>query len=285
VFTTRKMSIKSFAFWLFAFSIQVFAFNQTEINPVAPTTQSETAVEKAPEAVADFKQQSQETQLSITTANAWLQPFSASYNLLQKGKKRGSATRILQKLPNNQWQLSISTEAKIFLFKDKREEQSLFEITADQLKPLHYQYHVKNSFSKKQTEEYYDWEKKQLKGHNDNFSWDVPLKSPIADPLNYQILIRKKLIEGQKTGTIEIPVSGKGEVRTRVFKILGEEQLSILGKKISTLILSRKVEDRTTLFWMAPQYQYIPVKIYQEENGEEQATLELQEIHTIAKNP
>lgn len=94
----------------------------------------------------------------------------------------------------------------------------------------------------------------------------------------------------QKDKTITYPkkltlkVSGKDSIKDREFLIEGGENIKTSAGNFESVKIIRKSGTRTTVFWMAKKLNYIPIKIYQEKEGEEQATMILSYIQFQDKN-
>lgn len=222
----------------------------------------------------------------------WLKPYAAHYRVYRGGDKKGKVTRELS-LEQNLWTLSSYSKVSIFLFSDKRTEVTTFKWQANQLKTLSYIYQIKNTFSKKKTEEYFDWQLNIIQGHRDKkLNWQLPLEENVYNPLSYQIAIRQQLMRYKKLkdSKIERPekltlkVSSKGTIKDRVFLIEKNESIKTPAGVFETVKLLRKSGSRTTIFWLAEELDYIPIKIYQEKEGEEQATMMLAKLSFKDKN-
>ncbi len=221
-----------------------------------------------------------------STPPKWLKPYSAHYRITRHGKKKGQATRELSHL-QNLWTLSSYSKVSIFLFSDKRTEVTTFRWENFQLKTLSYNYLIKNSFSKKNTEENFDWEQKIIQGHRDkDLHWKIALEDEVYNPLSYQLVIRQQLIKLQKKNQgilvfpqkLSIKVSGKGAIKIRQILVEKFEDIVTPAGTFTAAKLIKTSGSRTTIFWMAKKLDYIPVKIYQQKKGKEQATMVLSDI-------
>ncbi|HFB67085.1 MAG TPA: DUF3108 domain-containing protein [Aeromonadales bacterium] len=216
----------------------------------------------------------------------WLKPYVAHYRVYRGGDKKGKVTRELS-VKQNLWTLTSYSKVSVFLFSDKRTEITTFRWEDSSLKTLSYIYQIKNSFSKKKTEEYFDWRLKIIRGHRDKkLNWQIPLEDNVYNPLSYQLAIRQQLMEfnTDKDKKITLPqkltlkVSAKGVVKERVFLIENEESIKTADGIFDAVKITRENGTRTTTFWMAKKLNYIPIKIYQEKEGKEQATMVLSDI-------
>ncbi len=218
-----------------------------------------------------------------TTSSFELKPYTANYIFTRKNKKRGTASRILNKISQYKWELIFTSKASTFFFTDNRVEHSIFNWKKQTIQPLFYQYIIKNSFKTKQTEEVFDWTKKTITGHNNKKKWQYKFPPDITDPLNHQILFGKFLSKDKTLKNLPFTVSEKGQGKNRSYKVQASETLTIGTKKYNSIKLIRKRPNRSTIIWLAEELNFIPVKIYQEKDGEEQATLTLSDVKFSTK--
>ncbi len=234
-----------------------------------------------------------ENKLHDLTTPTWLKPYSAQYKVTRGGDKKGVASRVLS-VQNNIWKLISYSKVSIFLFSDKRTEVTTFKWLDHHLKTLSYLYEIKNSFSKKKTREFFDWDLKIIRGSRDKKgSWQLPLEEDIYNSLSHQIVIRQFLISHQAKNhtnntaktptTISFKISAKGHIKSREYQILNSDTVQTPAGEFNAIKIVRQSGSRKTIFWMAPKFNYIPIKIYQEKKGAEQGTMVLTNIN-FSKN-
>ena len=216
----------------------------------------------------------------------WLKPYSASYTIFRDDDKSGKATRSLKK-SGESWELLSYSKAKVLFFTDKRTEKSIFQ-WHQSLHPLSYFYEIKNSFKKQLTKEFFDWDLKVIRGKRTNKNqWQIPLKEGISDPLNHQLLLREQLIEINNSAqsfsnkTFSFDITSKGTIQKRSYQLVAEETITTKAGDFESYKLVRERGSRKTILWMAKELDFIPVKIYQEKDGEEQGTMVLNNITTF----
>jgi hypothetical protein len=222
------------------------------------------------------------------TSPKWLKPYSASYNIYRGGDVSGSATRSLKKT-KQVWELLSYSKAKVLFFTDKRTEKSEF-IWNQNLQPISYLYEIKNSFKKQLTKEFFDWELKIIRGSRSNKNqWQIPLKQGVTDPLSHQLLLREKLIKLKNSKqpfskqNFTFNVTSKGTIQQRSYQLVAEETITTQAGDFDTYKLVRDRGTRKTILWMAIKLDFIPVKIYQEKDGDEQATMAISKIEFPAQ--
>jgi len=105
----------------------------------------------------------------------------------------------------------------------------------------------------------------------------VALKNDQLNRLSYQIQLRRDLINGKSP--LEYQVISRGRVKTYKFETQGEETLETPLGNIKAVKVKRirKDNDRETLLWFAPQWNYLLVQLWQREKGGEDYKIVLQQ--------
>lgn len=98
---------------------------------------------------------------------------------------------------------------------------------------------------------------------------EIELQPYYLGPVSYQLQLRRDLI--QPDSPLKYTVISHGKIKDFQFERLGEEVISTEIGDITALKI-RRIRDnkeRETIFWMAEEYDYLPVKVWQrEEDGE-----------------
>lgn len=98
---------------------------------------------------------------------------------------------------------------------------------------------------------------------------EIPLAGNYFGPISYQLQMSKDLSAGRDKFCYNVLMRGK--VKEYCFEPTGEQVLDTPLGEINTVQMRRIREDqeRETLFWLAPQWDYLLVKLWQkEEDGE-----------------
>jgi len=105
------------------------------------------------------------------------------------------------------------------------------------------------------------------------FEWvkDLPENLEIFDPLNAQIQIRKKVMQGAQTFSLLLPEIKTGEIESNQYKLNADADC-LVGEKIyqcKVVKRERPQENRTTTYFLSPELGYLIVKIEdQDKNGD-----------------
>lgn len=98
---------------------------------------------------------------------------------------------------------------------------------------------------------------------------EIPLLDNYFGPLGYQLQMSRDLAKTQNKYCYQVLM--RGNVKDYCFEPTGAQVLDTVLGKINTVQMRRIREDqeRETLFWLAPQWDYLLVKLWQkEEDGE-----------------
>ncbi len=193
-----------------------------------------------------------------------LLPYRAEYHISHDGLST-TAQRSLQR-DGEHWRLS--QQASLFFL--KVDEESLIENRDGQLRPLRYRY--SNNVNSKQNQHIvFDWARGIVSDNKTQKPWQKALKSDYSDQLSSQLQLRQMLVNGElgeaSTQTI---VKKKGKLKTYRIERLGEERLNTDIGALDTVKLRRHREGSSseTFIWLAPQLNYLIVKLEQFEDDQ-----------------
>jgi hypothetical protein len=113
------------------------------------------------------------------------------------------------------------------------------------------------------------------------FEWvkDLPDNLEIFDPLNAQIQIRKKVMQGAQTFSLLLPEIKTGEIESNQYKLNADADC-LVGEKIyqcKVVQRERPQENRTTTYFLSPELGYLIVKI-EDQDSKGDTLLELKSI-------
>jgi len=85
------------------------------------------------------------------------------------------------------------------------------------------------------------------------------------------VAIMQDLLQG-KRGDLSYPVADRDEMNTQLYRLVGNEKLDTALGVLNSLKVQRIRENpngKTTTLWLAPDRQFVPVRIQQKEgNGD-----------------
>ncbi len=210
-----------------------------------------------------------------------LRPFETSYDFVWHDMNAGTASFALQRLSDNEWSYTSRTEPRgLFhlISAANAALQSRMSIGPGGVRPLHFSARQGNS-GKVMADVSFDWEQLRATGRMDDVDVDVPLRAGVQDDLSVQVALINALATG--TTPTGIALFDKAGVRDYEYTQVGTETLHTPLGEIATIIYRshRSNSPRSTRFWCAPAYGYIPVRAQQQRVDEVEWTMELRQLH------
>ncbi len=203
--------------------------------------------------------------------------FTANYRASANGLG-ASALRKLQILDGDLYQLSNSLEAMLAGQVIARLSQtSEFYLNSHQLIPQSYDY-LLSGISTRTTAISYDWDAGIAASSNNDQSSSIKLVSGVMDELSHQFALRLQIQRGE-TENLEFQLIDDDEIAVNRYRLLGKEILNTtLGRLNSTQLELQQAEgsQRTTKIWLADDWQYLLIKIEQEDQSGLHIKLELE---------
>jgi hypothetical protein len=225
--------------------------------------------------------------LSLSTSLSSLAepaPFRAVYKADYKGLPVSAVgIRELKILENGEYVLSSSANS----FLATVTEQSLFRIEEQELVPLEYQYKRSGVGKNKKIKLTFDWPEGKVSDEAEG--WEIEITPGILDKLLYQFRMREDLekaaLNNEPWPSMTYQIADGGRLKTYDFKVTGEEELETPVGNINTVkvIRVRKSEDRSTSFWLAPDYEFMLIRLQQIEKKNRGFELHLEEAEFDGK--
>ena len=196
--------------------------------------------------------------------NSALKPYRANYRISKDGVV-AEVKRELQQLPGDRWRLSDS--ARILFF--RLEETAEAQLHESHITPLHYRYRQGPGKSRNQ-DIHYDWEQATARVELDDKIREVPLGLPTYDKLSLQLQLRLDLLSGRLEQPRSYRLVDRGRIKHYRIEKIGEEILTLGKRQIQTVKLRQHSEgkDKETFIWVAPDLDYLIVRIVHEEDDE-----------------
>lgn len=132
--------------------------------------------------------------------------------------------------------------------------------------PRHYSYKRSGLGKSREEELNFDWEKHTVNNPLKNTSWAMVGNHDIQDDLSYQLQLRQDLMAGKKKFIYRIS-NGK-KIKEYYFEVVDEEILNTPLGNVQTVKVKRSYtkDARATYAWFAKDYQYLLIRLQQEEN-------------------
>lgn len=194
-----------------------------------------------------------------------LHPYRAEYQISHNGLSTVAKRELARR--GEHWVLSQN--ARIFFL--KVDEEALIETTDSGLRPLRYDY--ENSVSSKRNQRIrFDWQRNTVADKKARKPWSFELKDNYTDQLSSQLQLRQQLLAGSfdDNGHIEQTIISNGKIKTYRIEKLGEESVETALGNFDTVKLRRHREGSSseTFIWMAPELNFLIVKMEQVEDDD-----------------
>ena len=177
-----------------------------------------------------------------------------------------TVTNRLTKTADNQYDLLFKADSMIGNITEHSKMQ--WHPAQQTITPLHYSY-ARRGLSKDRTAELtFDWKNKSVTNNVQKTSWQMDIAQRVQDKLSYQIQMQQDLLNGKKDFAYQIADGGR--LKEYKFTAVGEEILDTPLGKVNTLKVkrSRENDERVTYAWLAKEWNYLLVRLQQEEKGE-----------------
>jgi hypothetical protein len=160
---------------------------------------------------------------------------------------------------------------------------STFSMIDENITTKNYLIQVRPKFVNRDQEVNFDYNNLSIESVGRD-SWQTYIDKDLKamDPLNAQIQIRLNLINQMKEFSIQLVEIKNGAVEENFYEIIGEDICSIGSKDYECVILKRqrKKESRETLYYLAPELDYMFLKII-DTGPERTQKLEMLEILSL----
>ncbi|WP_333797490.1 DUF3108 domain-containing protein [Rheinheimera sp.] len=217
-----------------------------------------------------------EEQVSSASDKAALQPFEAKYLIYRSGKQHGEASRYLQ-TDGQSYELGYHSKISWLIFSDERNERSRFYLQDGRIKPTQYLMKRSGTGPSRHYELNLDWAGKSLKVDKNQKLKKVNWNDNWLDLLSFHSQIVLDLKAG-KTDFVYDVLNRHGETRNYKYKVATEEWLSLPFGKIKAIRIERygQSPDKQVYAWVAPELDYLLVRLWQSEDNVEQFDVQLQ---------
>ena len=133
--------------------------------------------------------------------------------------------------------------------------------------PTIYTYKRKGLGKNRDTQLNFDWSKNEVTNVKNNTILALEPAKKIQDSLSYQFQLRQDLMAGKKD--LRYLITDGKKTKDYKFEIMGEETLDTPLGQVNAVKIKRSEENdkRAIYAWFAKDFQYLLVRLQQEENG------------------
>ena len=194
--------------------------------------------------------------------------FSATYSLSQAGITLAELERKGHRARDGSYIIESVAEprglAAWFLDGDTR-ERSHWTLKDGRVIPLHYTYRENGGSRKKHMDLEYSWEEGVVTDRDSGKHWKLPADT--QDQTSIQFAIMHRLQRGERE--FRYPLLDGKRIRQHHYRVTGRKTLDTRLGRVEVIGVReiRPEGKRYSLFWCAPRYGYLPVRIEQHKRG------------------
>lgn len=207
--------------------------------------------------------------LASTASFALPAAFTASYDVKKSGMTLGNMQTSLN-YQGNQYHYhkkSKTTGVASLFSNDVIVENANGIFNGEYLQPRTYLFHHKSKRKDREIHTSFQSATKISGSHNNN-AFSLNASADSIDRATMELAIARDLLKGKKN--FSYTVIEKDKQKRYDLKPLGEEILTLNGKKYhcKKMMVERDNTNRKTIFWLAKETDFIPVKINHIEKGD-----------------
>lgn len=216
-------------------------------------------------------------------ATLHMTPFRMRYHVLRNGWHLGNAVFVLEH-DKGDWHFhsraKASGLASLFVH-STFSESSRFRVADGVLRPLEYRY-TDSGNADHDEHVVFDWAKHRVTDAKGDKKKTFPLVPGMLDRLTAQLELSRELASGTQLAPSYVVVNDV-EIKRFHLKRHGRDEIGTPAGSYHTVRVARVDPEskRTTTFWLAPKYEWLPVKIEQREPGKATLTFVLSKLQWL----
>ena len=196
--------------------------------------------------------------------------FDAQYTLHAGDLEVGTTKVSLSPLGDGRFEyttFSRTTGLAALLGKREIRERSIWEPTDPHIRSLRYHYE-RTGTKERHVEVIFDWSEGRVTNHVDGETWRMEVPEPTFDRQNHILALMRDLASGTRPSSYRIADGGK--LKTYRFSHLGHARITTALGEFDTVVMerTRSGATRRTTFWLAPAFDYLPLRIEHREDGD-----------------
>lgn len=202
---------------------------------------------------------------NFATANSQPQLFDNEYKTRLYGFNIVVTNRLTQ-LNSSEYQLLFKFDSMLGSITET--SRMLWDSEKKVVIPQHYIYKRRGLGKDRDADLRFDWNKKIVANHVQKSQWQMDIVEKVQDKLSYQLQLQQEFIAGKEKFTYKI--ADGGHLKEYKFEKVGEEILKTPLGKVRTVKVkrSRDNDERITYAWLAKDWNYMLVRLQQEEKGD-----------------
>lgn len=192
-----------------------------------------------------------------------ISPYSATYTFNLDNKAFGTAVRTLSK-QGNQWLYDFNARIPVMA---TASEKSTFSLVNNQVVSQHYQRQYKILVHNQTTTMDFNPASKTIKVQRDKKASQLAWQPGVLDDLNIEVQLREDLKKGGLKPSYLIAEAK--DITARQFVNEGSVKVNTPSGNYDTVKvrINHHKKDKSTIFWLAPSLDYLPVKVSHSDDG------------------
>lgn len=206
-------------------------------------------------------------------------PFTATYQVSYRGFGAGSLTFSLERDPATgryiyETRAAPSALARLVV-SSAAVERSVMEIDESGVRPIEWRLDDGRSSDKGDGELHFDWANGVVAGRIEREDIRFPTEPNMQDRQSITIAVVTALLRGQEPGTY--PMIDDNRVKRYAYAKKGGETVESKLGPVETVIYesTRPGSSRVSRFWLAPKFEYAPVRAEQIRKGKVETVMVL----------
>lgn len=210
-----------------------------------------------------------------------LKPYDARYEVQRGGSNYGEAVRSLVRNEDGTFHLHNETEISFLFLSDVRRYDAQFSFVENQVSPQEFYFKRSGTGRNKTLHVRFDTVSQQVIEVASGAPLPMEWTASLIDEASMLEQLRFDLANDDAQEFSYAIVDDKGERDTQKFRRGEVETLQLPYGEVDAVRVQRIRENsrRETLFWFAPAHDYILVKMVQRKEGDEVATLLLEQLN------
>ncbi|QYK03288.1 DUF3108 domain-containing protein [Shewanella psychrotolerans] len=217
--------------------------------------------------------------VNVGAAEQPLAPQTAEYQVNYGSIELGKARYQLPAPEGDLYQYRFDSDVSLLMLSDRRTVKSIFTLNGTKLIPMRYSHERHGTGPSYQEQSAYVLSQNLVHSHYKDERAKFPYTEDLFDPLMVQLQFRLDIAAGAKT--MHYKMLKSGEIDEYDFKVVGRERVNIESGSYDTVKIEvvRDNNKRQTLFWMAPDLGYLPIRLTHFEKGSKQLDIKLLTYH------
>lgn len=211
-------------------------------------------------------------------AYAQLQPFAATYSasLDLIIDIPVEAVRRLERTEDLQWRFTSLAKSAVA----RQEEHSTLSFSSTGWTPSYYQYQRSVLGRIRELSVEFQPQRQRIMTIAQGEPWSQPYETGVQDKLSYQLQLREDLIANKEV--LSYRIADGGRIKNYRFKRAGSERLTTPAGTFDCirLQLERTADQQQTLIWMAPELDYLTVRLLRIDQSGREHFLNLKSLET-----